>query len=187
MKPQNLLLKIMMSFSICVLLLMGCKNKSSESNASTNKLSTEKSQVSNATKSWHQWTAPSQISDLKITSIAHDPYAQMNLSSFSAVYVSDTKKMRLNITDGTSEKGKAETSKHREVASKNINYESEYGHEKTVDYHDTKALQEYMASVNQYLITFLFKDKYGVSIKTEGMNAEETWQLIDALNLKQLE
>ena len=185
MKPQHLLLKIMMSFSICVLLLMGCKNKSSESNASTNELSTENNQaISN--KSWHQWTAPSQISDFEITSIAQDPYAQMNLSSFSAVYVNDAKKMRLNITDGTSEKGRVETSKHREVVSKNINYESEYGYEKTIDYQDTKALQEYMASVNQYLITFLLKDKYGVSIKTEGMNAEETWQLIDALSLNQL-
>ncbi len=151
------------------------------------RVATENSQVSNASKSWHQWSAPSQFSDLEITSVAHDPYAQMNLSSFSAVYVNDTKKMRINITDGSSEKGRAETSKHRKVASKNINYESEYGHEKTIDYQDTKALQEYMASVNQYLITFLLKDKYGVSIKTEGMNAEETWQLIDALNLKQLE
>ena len=187
MKLKHLLPKTIMFFSICILLLIGCKDKTSESNAPTNEYSTENSPVTIANTSWHQWTAPSQLSDLKITSVAHDPYAQMNLSSFSAVYVSDAKIFRINITDGSSEKGKSETSKHRKVASKNVNYESEYGHEKTIDYQDTKALQEYLASVNQYLITFLLKDKYGVSIKTEGLNAEETWQLIDALNLKQLE
>lgn len=177
----------MMSLGILCFLLMACKNKSPESNVSKNEIATENSQVDNTSKSWHQWTAPFEISDLKITSVAHDPYAQMNLSSFSAVYVSDAKKMRINITDGSSEKGKSETSKHRNVASKNVNYESEYGHEKTIDYQDTKALQEYLANVNQYLITFFLKDKYGVSIKTEGMNAEEAWQLIDGLNLKNLD
>lgn len=187
MNQDRLSLNTIMLFGIYIslLILTTCKKNISESEISANL--SEYSEGNKTSNFWHQWTAPSQISDLKITSIANDPYAQLQLSSFSAVYVSDSKKMRINITDGSSEMGEAETTKHRNVSSKNINYESEYGHEKTIDYKDTKALQEYMANENQYLITFLLKDKYGVSIKTEGLNAEETWQLIDALNFNQLD
>ncbi len=188
MKLKLMALKIIMSSSVFSLLLMSCKNNASESELlkDTN-TSVENKQVVDTNKSWHQWTAPSQISDLKLTAVAHDPFEQSNLSSFSAVYEKDSKKMRINIIDGSSEKGKVETRKHREVASKNVNSESDYGHEKTLDYNDTKALEEYLASVNQYAITFLLKDKYGVSVKTEGINAEEAWQMVEALNLKQLD
>jgi len=47
-------------------------------------------------------------------------------------------------------------------------------------------LQEYLASVNQYIITFLLKYLWYFN-KTEGMGAEKTWQSIEALNLKQLD
>jgi uncharacterized membrane protein len=188
MKLKRMALKIIMAFIVLSLLLISCKNNASESEAlkDTN-TSAENKQVVDANKSWHEWTAPSQISDLKLTSVAQDPFEQSNLSSFSAVYEKDSKKIRINIIDGSSEKGRDETRKDREVASKNVNSESEYGHEKTLDYKDTKALEEYLTNVNQNMITFLLNEKYGISIKTEGMNAEEAWQLIDALNLKQLD
>jgi hypothetical protein len=188
MKLKLMASKIIMSFSICSLLLISCKDNSDEPEVLIDTTSSsENNQDINSNKPWHQWTSPSQISDLKLTNVAHDPFEQNNLSSMSAVYESNSKKFRLNIIDGSSDKGKAETSKHREVALKNMDHESEYGHEKTIDYKGTKVLQEYLTSVNQYAITFLLKDKYGISIKTEGMNAEEAWQLVDALNFKQLE
>ena len=66
MKLKHLPPKTIMFFSICIMLLIGCKDKPAESNVSTNKISTENSKVTNANKSWHQWTPPSQISNLKI-------------------------------------------------------------------------------------------------------------------------
>jgi|TARA_R100000479_G_scaffold51000_3_gene24126 hypothetical protein len=56
-----------------------------------------------------------------------------------------------------------------------------------LEYNGVNAREEYLNATKQYLIRFLYKDRYGVSVKSKATSSEELWDLIAGLQLSKLE
>ncbi|MGB5272643.1 MAG: hypothetical protein WBN39_01195, partial [Flavobacteriaceae bacterium] len=84
-------------------------------------------------------------------------------------------------------KGKAEIRDHLEITELQRDHSSEYGYEKTLERNGIKAKEEYLSPpAGQYLIKFMLKEHYGVSVKSNVETAQEIWDLIDQLKMEKL-
>lgn len=64
--------------------------------------------------------------------------------------------------------------------------EDESKHLKTVERKGIKARQTYFKQRNNTSISFLYRDRFMVEVRAENMGVEETWGLVDALDLEDL-
>jgi hypothetical protein len=137
---------------------------------------------------WQSWAPPKELSNFSLIRFITDPFKLQGLNSTTARYEKGAEFITVQIVDGSSEKGKREIRDHLEIAELERDYSSEYGYEKTIQRNGVKAKEEYLAPpAGQYLIKFLLKEKYGVSVKSNMENVEEIWRIIDQLDLKNLQ
>jgi hypothetical protein len=88
--------------------------------------------------------------------------------------------------DGSTDKGKSEIRDHLKIASQNLNTENDYGYEKTLEHNGIKTKEEFLTVTGEYMIKFLYKEKYGVSVKSNAESAEIIWNLVDQMRLEEL-
>tara|TARA_R100000306_G_scaffold577_4_gene1347 strand:- start:2783 stop:3337 length:555 start_codon:yes stop_codon:yes gene_type:complete len=147
----------------------------------------EKTTLPIAKEPWQGWLPPKQVNGYTLTYYEANPFGNNNLYSASLRYEKGDVKVPINIIDGSTEKGNNEIRQHREFAEKELNHESSFGYEKTLEYNGVNAREEYLNATKQYLIRFLYKDRYGVSVKSKATSSEELWDLIAGLQLSKLE
>lgn len=156
----------------------------SETTAST----TKNSNVYIEEDSWRSWSPPKTLSGYTLINFVTDSFKLQGLSSASARYEKDDLFINVQLVDGSSDKGKREIRDHLELAELERDHSSEYGYEKTLVHNGIKAKEKYLAPpAGQYLIKFMLLEQYGVSVKSNAESAEEIWEFIDALGLKELE
>lgn len=178
-------------FVITLFMLCACNfgNKEVPSEDSsietTNQKTVNTSEQLNET-SWKGWQPPSTLNGFTLDSFIVDPYQQNGLYSALAVYKQGDIFLRFQIVDGSTDKGALEIRDYLKIATQNINSENDYGYEKTVDHHGIKAKEEYLKATGEYLIKFLYKEKYGCTIMSNTHNSETVWAFIDQLGLAEL-
>ncbi|PKA83966.1 hypothetical protein ATE92_2135 [Ulvibacter sp. MAR_2010_11] len=136
--------------------------------------------------SWKGWQPAEQLDGYTLDAFVVDPYKQNDLYSALAVYMQGDLFIRVQIVDGSTDKGASEIRDHFKIATQNINSESDYGYEKTLEHKGMKTKEEFLKAPGEYLVKFLYKEKYGCSIKSNADSAEAVWNLIDQLGLEQL-
>ncbi|WP_133240860.1 hypothetical protein [Marixanthomonas spongiae] len=166
---------------------LGDKEKQEAKQEDRIEQSDEKTTLPIAKESWRGWKPPKQVNGYTLTYYETDPFSSKNLYSASLRYEKGGVKVPITIVDGSTGKGTAEIRQHREFAEKELNHESSFGYEKTVDYNGTNAREEYLNATKQYLIRFLYKNRYGVSVKSKAPSSEELWELIEGLQSNELE
>ena len=159
------------------------KDDSMQSSESTQTETTKKVE----TQTWRNWKAPSNLEDYGLDALVLDPFQATQLYSALAVYKEGETVLRVQIVDASTEKGKSEVRDHFKIANQNINTESEFGYEKTIEHNGQKVKEEHIKASGDYMMKFLLKDRYGVSVKSNAESAEVIWKLIDQLQLDNLE
>jgi len=155
------------------------KNKN-ETTANTN----GNSEVYMSAELWRSWSPPKQLSGYSLVNFVTDPFKLNGLHSASARYEKGEEFIILQLIDGSSDKGKAEIRDHLAIAELQRDHSSKYGYEKTLEHNGIKAKEEYLAPpAGQYLIKFMLKENYGVSVKSNAETAEEIWDFTDKLGL----
>jgi len=96
------------------------------------------------------------------------------------------KKCILNITDGAGPTGGIMISALQMAVKMDIEEENELKHLKPVTKNGIRAQETYFKNKNSTELQFVYKDRFGVTIQTENMIPEETWQLVEKLNLEAL-
>lgn len=163
------------------------EKKPANNNTEPKARTTESSDVYIEEDSWRSWSPPKTLSGYTLMRFVTDPFKLQGLSSANARYKTGEQWIDVQVIDGSSEKGKREIRDHLEIAERQIDHSSEYGYEKTLVHNGIKAKEEYLAPpAGQYLIKFMTKERYGVSVKSNAETAEEIWAFIDALDLKAL-
>ena len=183
-KMRNILIIMLVIFYSC-----GSENQESKTPDSPSKANnTANTETSKAVdiEPWKDWNAPVTLNGYTLDALIIDPYKSSGLYSALAVYKNEDKVIRVQIMDGSTEKGKSEIRQHSKIATENINSESEYGYEKTLEHNGMKAKEEFLKGANEYMIKFLYHEKYGVSVKSNAESAEEIWNVIDQLQLDKL-
>ena len=129
---------------------------------------------------WRGWSPLKEVSGYSLVQFVTDPFKLQGLYSTTARYEKGEFFITVQIIDGTTEKGKAEIQDHLEIAELERDYSSEYGYEKTVQHNSIKAKEEYLSPpAGQYLIKFMLRDRYGVSVKSNAESAATVWDFID--------
>ena len=135
---------------------------------------------------WMNWQAPSSVGEFELDALVIDPYKNADLYSALAVYKKGETVFRVQIVAGSTEKGKSEIRDHFKIATQNINNESDYGYEKIMEHNGIKTKEEFLKVTGDYMVKFLYKEKYGVSIKSNAESIETVWNLVDQLQLEAL-
>ncbi|MGB5205600.1 hypothetical protein [Eudoraea sp.] len=176
--------------SIAVACNMGTNEKKHErsKNKSGTVVSTsEYSDVYLEADSWRNWSPPKALLGYKLQRFVTDPFKLTGLYSANARYEKGEKWMDVQLIDGSTEKGTAEIRDHLEIAGLQRDHSSEYGYEKTLERKGIKAKEEYLSPpAGQYMIKFMLREYYGVSVKSNAETAAEIWHFIDQLKMEEL-
>ena len=162
------------------------ESKSGENTTETKNATKTKTTKKVESKAWKNWQAPANIDGYALDALVLDPYKNADMYSALAVYKKGAVVFRVQIVDGSTDKGKSEIRQHLKIASQNINSESEYGYEKNLDHNGIKTKEEFLKASGDYMIKFLLKEKYGVSVKSNAESIETVWKLVDQLHLEAL-
>ncbi len=184
----GLLVPILMLIGLCSCGFGGDKEKNTaKSNTEPMTKTAENSYVYIEADSWRSWSPPKELSGYSLVRFITDPFKLQELYSTSARYEKGEVFITVQIVDGTTDKGKREIRDHLEIAELERDYSSEYGYEKTLLHNGIKAKEEYLAPpAGQYLIKFMLKEQYGVSVKSNAETAEEIWDLIDQFKMEEM-
>ena len=159
-----------------------------ENGNETSAITSEDPEVYLEADAWRSWAPPKEVSGYALVRFITDPFKLQGLHSSSARYEKDEQFITVQIIDGNTEQGKREIRDHLEIADLERDYNSEYGYEKTLVHKGIKAKEEYLAPPSgQYLIKFMLKDQYGVSVKSNAESAEAIWALIDEMDLSTID
>jgi len=180
-------MRILLIIAALILYSCGFGNKESNSNdASTENVGSTESTKEVEVEKWRDWQAPASVGGYSLDALVLDPYKNSKLYSALAVYKNGADIFRVQIVDGTTEKGKSEIRDHYKIADQNLNTESDYGYEKNVVRNGIKTKEDHIAATGDYMIKYLINDTYGVSVKSNAESADKVWQLIEALQLEKL-
>ncbi|HMB63527.1 MAG TPA: hypothetical protein VKN36_10665, partial [Eudoraea sp.] len=102
-------------------------SKSTEHAPGSTKTDDPATTVSLTESTWKGWQPPAELSGYTLNSFAADPYKNMGLYSALAVYEQGSTVFRVQVVDGSTDKGKSEIRDHLRIAEQNIDSESPYG------------------------------------------------------------
>ena len=98
----------------------------------------------------------------------------------------DKKKFNVMIIDGAGPTGSMMSTSYGLLGNFDMETEDEYKHQKTVEVDGVKAQQTYKKKSNDTQLMFAYQERFLVTVNASDMNAEETWQLTQQLNLEGL-
>lgn len=180
-------------FLLLLMFLSSCgfggdnQKKAAKNNTETTAGTNRDSELYMSSEAWQSWSPPKTLSGYTLIRFVTDPFIFEGLSSASARYEKDEVFITVQLIDGSTEKGKREIRDHLAIAEMQHNHSSEFGYEKTLERNGIKAKEEYLAPpAGQYLIKFMLREQYGVSVKSNTEAVAEIWDFIDQLHLDTL-
>ena len=113
--------------------------------------------------------------------------SQFGISSAAATFKQKANTyINIKFVDGAGEKGVTAIGPFFMTKSMEVNRESASGYEKTVEQDGIKASERYTKSNEKYRITFLYKERLGITIESENLDREIVWKAIDAFDFDAL-
>lgn len=130
---------------------------------------------------------PDKVGDLNRTGFKNNAMGAMNVASSEATYKNETgdKQIKVTVVDGAGT-GSFAIAGIRMASQMDMEEQDENGYKKTVKYNGGKAMEEYETNRNRTELQFLHDERFGVTVDATGMDAKETWALVDELQLKKL-
>lgn len=96
------------------------------------------------------------------------------------------KKFTVTIIDGAGPMGSMAIAGLNMATKMDIEQEDEREYKKTVKFEDTKALQTYNKNYNNTSLIFVYNSRFGVTVKTQNIDVDDTWDMVQKLKLKKL-
>ncbi len=131
---------------------------------------------------------PETLNGLKRTGFKVGAAGYMNVASIEGTFKSEEndKKLSIQIIDGAGKMGSVMIASLGFASKMNMEEEDENRHLQTVDVNGIKAQQTYLKKRNETKVQFVYEKRFGVIVDGLDMSPEETWELIDKLNLEEL-
>ncbi len=145
---------------------------------------------------------PENLNEMKRTGFKVGTTGYMNIASITGTYKiqepenkddytsEELKKMRksfsVTIIDGAGPTGSMAISGVAMVVKAGIEEENEQEHLEPVVVNGLKASQSYNKKRNDTELMFVYDDRFAFTIKSTNMDADETWQVVKNLDLKDL-
>lgn len=136
-------------------------------------------------KSW----LPESLEGMERNSFKIGQTGYANVASVEGTYKtkdSENKKATITIIDGAGPMGSMAIAGLSMATKIDIEEEDERKHKKTVKFKDTKALQTYNKKYNNTDLIFVYNSRFGVTVKTKNIGIDDTWDMVQKLNLKKL-
>lgn len=95
-------------------------------------------------------------------------------------------KFNVAIIDGAGPTGSMMSASYGLLGNFEMEVEDEYKHQQTVTVDGIKAQQTYKKKTNNTQLMFAYKERLLITINTTDMNAEDTWEMVEELNLDEL-
>ncbi|OAB80458.1 hypothetical protein [Cochleicola gelatinilyticus] len=131
---------------------------------------------------------PKEVDGMKRTGFKAGQMGMMQIASIEATYANeDTSKMfKIELIDGAGTMGAAATAGMRMLFSQEFEEEDAYKTRRTVEKKGVKAIEEYRKNNNNSIIEFLKNRRFYLKATGTNMDLEETWKLIDELDIDNL-
>lgn len=131
---------------------------------------------------------PESIEDLERTGFKVGAAGYANVSSIEGTYKSDDKDQQFKVTviDGAGPAGSMMIAGLGMAAKMDMEQEDENKHIKSVEVDGIPAQQTYHKKRNETGLQFVVEKRFGVMINGVKMNPDETWAMIQKLELEEL-
>jgi hypothetical protein len=131
---------------------------------------------------------PSNIAGIERTEFSKIRGSQSDIATAGAIYENEskTKKLEITIADGASRDGLLAIQSHYMAQTLELNNTKPSRYEKTYEKNGLKILETYVKKDEFYRVSFLYDMRFGITIESNGLDYDEVWQAIAALNLKKL-
>jgi hypothetical protein len=155
--------------------------------AAEEEMSELKDAVSLTNTELKEWL-PESLGDLNRTGFKVGTAGYMNVASIEGTFKSEDndKKISIQIIDGAGQMGSVMIASLGFASKMDMEEEDENRHLQTVDVNGIKAQQTYLKKRNETKVQFVYEKRFGVIVDGLDMSPEETWELIDKLNLEEL-
>lgn len=190
---------------LAIILLMACKNETTDKlKEATNGISNVTSVISNAQDAQEEssklkeltpltndalkaWL-PGSLGDLDRTGFKVGKTGYMNVSSIEGTYKNDDgRELKVEIMDGAGEMGSVLMTSMSMATKMEVEEEDENKHLQTLTRDGIKAKQTYFKNRNKTELQFIYGRRFVVMVKGKDIEPENTWNLVDALDLEDLE
>ncbi|SDW89938.1 putative periplasmic lipoprotein [Aequorivita viscosa] len=131
---------------------------------------------------------PDEVEGMKRISYKAGEVGMMGISSIEATYANEdkSKKFHVKLIDGAGQMGATLTASMRMMLSQDFEEEDEYEIRKTETKNGKKVILEYRKDNSESKIQFMEKNRFYIETEGENMSLDDTWDVIDDLNLDNL-
>ncbi len=152
-----------------------------------NSIEVLKNKVSLTNEELKTWL-PKTIGDLERSGFKVGSTGYANVASVEGTYKSKEQGQRLKVVvmDGAGPTGSIMMAGLGMASKIDMEEENENKHQKTVTVNGTKAMQTYHKKRFETALQFVYDNRFGVMVNGMQMEPEETWSMVEKLNLKQL-
>ncbi|SHI55173.1 hypothetical protein [Pseudozobellia thermophila] len=131
---------------------------------------------------------PEKIDGLNRTGFKTGQAGMYNVKSIEGTFKDDggKKKLRVNVVDGAGPTGSIMAASYSVANNMEMEEEDENKHKKNIEVDGIKARQTYWKKTNKTMLSFTYNGRFLVTVNATGLDPEETWELVDRLNLDDL-
>ena len=140
--------------------------------------------TNNQLKGW----LPESLGDLERSAFKIGQAGIYQVTSVEGTYKETEGKRKFNVTviDGAGPTGSMMAAGFGMFGNMEMETEDEYKHQQTVTVSGINAQQTYKKKTNDTQLMFAFEERFLVTVNATDMNAEETWDMTQKLNLNEL-
>lgn len=198
-------MKRTLSIVVALIAMSGCKNETTDKlkEASNNisnvtsilsdaqevqeessKLKELTPMTNDALKAW----LPENLGDLTRTGYKVGKTGYLNVSSIEGTFKNeDGRELQLEIMDGAGEMGSVLMTSMSMAHNMEVEEEDENKHLQTLTRDGIKVKQTYFKKRNKTELQFIYGQRFVVMVKAQDMDPEDTWNLVEELDLEDLE
>ncbi|CAM4129842.1 hypothetical protein ACU8V7_10730 [Zobellia nedashkovskayae] len=131
---------------------------------------------------------PPNLGDLERTGFKVGQAGMYQVNSVEGTFkmLDSKKKLTIMIIDGAGPTGSMMASGYGLLGNFEMETEDEYQHQQTVEVNDIRAQQTYKKKSNDTQLIFAFAERFLVTVNANDMLPDETWDMVDNLELEQL-
>ncbi len=135
---------------------------------------------------WMGWL-PESLGEYERSSYVLDREGVMNVSSIEGSYKNGEGSLfKIEILDGAGPSGSTLLVGYLMIADFQKEIKTSTRHAQYLERNGLKARQTYYSDANKTELQFVFDERFGVLVNTRKLTPEETWELVDQMNISRL-
>ena len=148
------------------------------------KLKNETALTNDQLKDW----LPKEIGGLERSGfkVGQGGFAGVNSVEGTFKATEGTKKLKIAVVDGAGPTGGVMAAGYGMFGNLEMETEDEHKHQQTVTVDGMKAQQTYFKKKNNTQLLFMYGERFLVTMNSTDMNVEETWEMVEKLDLEEL-